>query len=397
MTVEDRAIAGRYDLVELVGSGGMADVHRATDRVLRRDVAVKLLRATASGTTERARFADEARTLATLNHPGLVTILDAGIEDEHPYLVMELVDGPTLGKHLRANGPLDSGSVRNLGSQLAEALAYAHARGVVHRDVKPGNILLRPDGRTVLTDFGIARLVADTDHHTRTGEVIGSPAYLAPEQVNGALPGTAVDVYSLGLVLLEALTGTRAYPGSPVEAAIARLTTPPAIPMSLDRDLRHLLVTMTALTPDDRPSAAEVADALDRGEVSGAAATLVHQGPVLPVRRASRRANRRSSRRRTGLVAAAVLVAVVLAGAGLAQLRPGRVEATPTGTPTATPSPSPTPTARAAVATTPAPAVPRRTAPTRTTMAPAGGSGPKAGKSAQHKQAKGKGRGHPKK
>ncbi len=265
MTVTGARVLGdRYELGDLVGTGGMADVFRATDPVLDRVVAIKLLRSSSSSDgEERARFAAEARTLAALDHPGLVTLLDAGILDEHPYLVMQLIDGPSLAHVIRTSGPLDPARVAALGGQIAEALAYAHQSGVVHRDVKPGNILIAAGDRALLTDFGIARLLGDDAGHTRTGDTIGSPAYLSPEQVRGTPLTQAVDVYSLGLVLLESLTGNRAYPGTPVEAAIARLSAAPAIPTSLNADWRELLVAMTLDDPAERPSALEVAATLN--------------------------------------------------------------------------------------------------------------------------------------
>ncbi|MCW2797677.1 serine/threonine-protein kinase [Nocardioides sp.] len=251
-------LAGRYDLQEVIGRGGMADVYRAADRVLSRAVAIKVLRESAENDTDRARFTSEARTLAGLSHSGLVMVLDAGISAERPFLVMELVVGPTLSEALAA-GPMDSEQVGAIGTQIADALAYAHAQGVVHRDVKPGNVLLDVAGRVKLADFGIARLIGDTVRHTRTGHAIGTAAYLAPEQVTGGDVRGAADVYSLGLVLLEALTGERAYPGPPTEAALARLSRAPDVPESLPGAWRSLLTAMTALAPSDRPTAGEAA------------------------------------------------------------------------------------------------------------------------------------------
>ncbi len=270
----------RYLLADVLGRGGMADVYRATDQLLSRAVAIKVLRDTAESESDRQRFTAEARTLAGLNHPGLVMVLDAGITAEQPYLVMELVEGPTLAQSC-AGTALDVVRVGEIGAQLADALAYAHAQGVVHRDVKPGNVLLGAHGRVKLADFGIARLIGDTVRHTKTGHAIGTPAYLAPEQVRGDEITPAVDVYSLGLVLLEALTGERAYPGSPTEAALVRLHKPPYIPEHLSEHWRRLLTAMTAIEPAGRPTAAEVASALRTGATGPEpAATQVLSQPV---------------------------------------------------------------------------------------------------------------------
>jgi serine/threonine protein kinase len=171
------------------------------------------------------------------------------------------VHGPSLAECC-AGQALDPERMASIGVQVAEALAYAHGAGVVHRDVKPGNVLLGSDGRVRLSDFGIARLVGDTARHTRTGTTIGSPAYLSPEQVRGEEVTTAADVYSLGLVLLEALTGRRVYTGPATEAALARLSTPPEVPGDLPEGWRGLLAQMTALEADRRPTAGEVAGRL---------------------------------------------------------------------------------------------------------------------------------------
>ena len=251
---ETPVLADRYRLDEILGRGGMAEVWRATDPVLDRAVAVKLLRDTTDDESDRLRFTAEARTLARLNHPGLVMLLDAGINAERPYLVLELVEGRTLDQECGGR-PTDPARVAEIGAELAAALAYAHGAGVIHRDVKPANVLLGHDGRIKLADFGIARLIGETVRHTRTGQAIGTAAYLSPEQVRGEDVTVATDVYSLGLLLLEALTGERAYPGTPTEAALARLSRQPEIPDSLPADWVQLLTGMTALDPVERPTA----------------------------------------------------------------------------------------------------------------------------------------------
>jgi len=251
-------LADRYELGDVLGRGGMAEVYRGFDRLLGREVAIKVLRDDAGDAAARARFDSEARTLARLSHSGLVTVLDAGFASRRPFLVMELVDGPSLA-HVIARGPLDLESVGSVGLQIAQALAYAHGAGVVHRDVKPGNVLLGGDGRVKLADFGIARLVGETVRHTQTGMTIGTAAFLAPEQVQGQDVTGAADVYSLALVLLEAVTGERVFPGTPTEAALARLHRQPDIPDELPAMWRLLLARMTALDPAERATADQVA------------------------------------------------------------------------------------------------------------------------------------------
>jgi eukaryotic-like serine/threonine-protein kinase len=245
-------IGTRYEVLSLLASGGMADVYVARDVELRRRVAVKVLRDT-GGT---ARFRAEARTLARLRHPSLVAVLDLGEDDGRPYLVLELVDGTTLAQRVR--GGLDPGEVARIAEQVAGALAYVHAAGVVHRDVSPANVLLSHDGRAHLADFGIARLVEDHPTMTLAGETLGTVPYLAPEQVSSQPVGPPADVYSLGLVLLEALTGERAFAGSVDETAVARLHRDPAVPPTLPAAWRELLTAMTAREPAARPSAADV-------------------------------------------------------------------------------------------------------------------------------------------
>ena len=261
----DQVLLDRYELDEPLGRGGMATVYRAFDRQLGRHVAVKLF---APGTaTDDARRRGEATLLARLNHPSLVALHDAHLaapDDSTPsFLVMELVDGPDLRTRLE-EGRLPAEWVASLAVDIAEALVAVHAVDMVHRDLKPANILLSPSpipGRppsAKLTDFGIAHLVG-AERLTTVGTVIGTAAYLSPEQAAGGDPDASSDVYALGLVLLEALTGRRTYPGSPVESVVARASRDPRIPSSLPAEWQQLLAGMTARDPAERPTSMEVA------------------------------------------------------------------------------------------------------------------------------------------
>lgn len=277
-------LGDRYRLGALLASGGMADVYRATDEALEREVAVKVLRQIAGGDDAQARFVHEARLLAGLSHTGLVTVLDAGFEDERPFLVMELVEGRTF-EQLCAGRPCDEQVVEDVGAQIAQALSFVHGRGIVHRDVKPANVLIGADGRVKLADFGIARLAGRDAEFTRTGFIMGTVRYVSPEQVRGAELTGAADVYSLGLVLLEALTGKREYGGTDLEAVQERLRRPPRLLAEVSPRWAALLGAMTALDPADRPSAAEVAERLRSATTEPVAATRrLPPAPATPPR-----------------------------------------------------------------------------------------------------------------
>jgi eukaryotic-like serine/threonine-protein kinase len=261
--VPPEVLDGRYRLDQLIGRGGMGAVYRALDLRLGRSVAIKMLRET--GGTNEERFEAEVRMLARFSHPNLVGLLDAGESGGRQYLVMELIDGPTLAHRLQS-GALSVGETAAIGSGIAGALAYVHGAGIVHRDVKPANVLLDRWGNARLADFGIARLV-DTTGLTATGRTLGTPAYLAPEQVAGSSVGPAVDVYALGLLLIECISGHRAFEGTAIEIATVRLHRAPTIPVGLDAGWQRVLGSMTEIDPKDRPPAAEAAAFL--GERAG--------------------------------------------------------------------------------------------------------------------------------
>ena len=268
----ERVFGGRYRVTGTLGHGGMASVYRAVDEQLGREVAVKVFRIGAVDHGERARAEAEIQTLAALRSPSLVTLYDAALDDVDgdSYLVMELVPGSDLDTRLR-EGPLDTTTTARMGAQVAEGLAAVHAQGIVHRDVKPANVLLESDGEHVkLADFGIA-LLRDAARVTGTGTVIGTAAYIAPEQVLGREITGQADVYALGLMLLQSLTGTRPFPGTAVESATARLTRGPEIDQHLPTAWRTLLHVMTAQDPAERPTAAEAARRLRALERDGSA------------------------------------------------------------------------------------------------------------------------------
>ena len=275
----------RFRIEAVLGTGGMATVYRALDESLGRTVALKVFRTDLAAADDVRRQRDEIQLLASLNAPGLVTLFDAiaeGVDGGHgrAYLVLEFVDGQDLRTRL-LGGTLASALVATIGADVAEALAYIHSRGVVHRDVKPANILLPHEGgghtgpRAKLTDFGIARIVDDA-HLTATGTIIGTASYLSPEQSLGGPIAAESDVYSLGLVLLECLTGERAFPGTALETVSARLARDPYIPPTLGADWLRVLTAMTKRRPEDRIDAATAATRLGvlaRAETAAPTAT----------------------------------------------------------------------------------------------------------------------------
>jgi serine/threonine protein kinase len=301
----DELLAGRYRPLQVLGTGGMARVFLAEDQRLGRRVAVKRLHADSPEDTAR-RFEREARLGASLNHPNLVSVYDVDTDGESVLIVMEYVEGPTLSQEVES-GPLAPARVADIVGQVAGALDQVHAQGIVHRDVKPANILLRPDGMAKLADLGIA-LAAETTQITVSGTVLGTAAYMAPEQLDGSDVGPAADIYSLAAVAFEALSGRKARQGtSPMEVAHRVVNDPPP-------DLR-------AAWPDAPPAAAaaltrgmamEPADRQHRaGELAGElrAALAAAEDDRVPL------LTQRTRRRWPAYAAALVALCLIAAGA----------------------------------------------------------------------------------
>ena len=366
-------LGGRYTLGSVIAAGGMGVVWEATDVVLQRPVAVKIVRPPApEDDAFIERFRDEARGSASLHHPNIAAVFDYGEEDGTAYLVLELVPGRTVSELVRDNPRgMPADDVRSILGQAALALSVAHEAGVVHRDVKPANIIVTPEGQAKLTDFGIARL-GDGSGHTMTGEVLGTPEYISPEQALGEPATAASDIYSLGIVTYEMLTGRRPFDqGSPVATALAQVNDPPpALPEAVPADLRAVVEASLAKTPADRPvDARAIAEAVGVSVGVLPAADPTRSLPVtLPTRAATRRASatarRRSgdpvSRPRWAWLAVPAVALVTWAAFALGSVVDG-------SSPTATPSKQASTSAPAPSSSSPTATTPTRTTPTRTT------------------------------
>ncbi|MFQ6172484.1 serine/threonine-protein kinase [Oryzobacter sp. R7] len=285
MSNEQRRLAGRYVLGSPIGRGGMGEVWRATDTVLHREVAVKTIDLrSVPDESGAARFDREARATAGINHPGIVTVHDSGVEDDTAFLVMELLPGPSLAERLR-EGPLPVEEVVSVGEQVARALDAAHARGLVHRDIKPGNIAYADDGRIRVLDFGITQLgeaAAGNQALTATHTVMGTAEYLAPEQALGGRVDGRADLYALGCVLFALLAGKPPFSGpTPVATMMMHANDPVPDVRTLRPEtpgwLADVVTSLLAKDPADRPTgAAAVAAALaDREAVAGAATSVL--------------------------------------------------------------------------------------------------------------------------
>jgi serine/threonine-protein kinase len=262
LTLAGAVLGGRYVLDQQIGSGGYSEVWHATDTVLHRPVAVKLLHPRYAKRSEvLVRFQAEARHAGSLAHENIARVYDYGepADGQLPYLVMELVNGPSLEAML-TRGPLDARRTMDVIAQAAAGLQAAHAAGLIHRDVKPANLLLTPGGIVKVTDFGIAHTVSSA-RVTATGELVGTPGYLAPERVVGEQATSASDLYALGMVAYECLSGAPPFTGPPLEVALAHrdLALPP-LPPSVAADVGAFVMQLTAKDPAWRPdSAADVA------------------------------------------------------------------------------------------------------------------------------------------
>jgi serine/threonine-protein kinase len=302
--VNDHLLGGRYRLSGRIAVGGMGEVWRGTDELLARPVAVKLLSA-AHATDEafRARFRAEARYAASLSHPGIAQVFDYGetSDDEAgpselpsggAYLVMELVPGEPLSAVISQHERLSPGATLSIVGQAADALAAAHEAGIVHRDIKPGNLLVTADGTTKITDFGIARALwaSQASHLTQTGMVMGTASYVSPEQATGGTITSASDLYSLGVVAYECLTGHPPFSAeTPVAIAVAHMHRPvPPLPSDVPAPLAELVLAMLAKQPEDRPESARWVASRARQLRGGlptspdlAVATTAAAGPIM--------------------------------------------------------------------------------------------------------------------
>jgi serine/threonine protein kinase len=335
-------IAERYQLEEVVGTGGMSTVYRARDELLERHVALKLLHPHYADDEEYVeRFRREARSVAQLSHPHIVTVIDRGEDNGQQYIVFEYIDGENLKQLVERAGPLPTRRAVELALEIADALGFAHEHGLVHRDVKPQNVLITPDGDAKVTDFGIARSL-DVEHGvTQTGTVLGTSNYLSPEQASGKVTTASTDVYSLGVVVYELLTGEVPFPGENfVAVAMKHINEPSpdllerrpdaplrlaaAVDRALEKDPDRRFATMDEFAGELRQCLAEL-DSPDE------ARTFIAPSPVL---RESRPHRVRPARSRVPLYAVLALLAIGAIVAGVLALggSKGKTHAPPAAT-----------------------------------------------------------------
>jgi serine/threonine-protein kinase len=334
----NEVIADRYELEELVGAGGMSSVYKARDRLLERNVALKVLHPHYSDDAEYVeRFRREARSVAQLSHPHIVTVIDRGEDGGQQFIVFEFIDGENLKQLIGRIGPLPVRRAVELALEIADALAFAHDHGLVHRDVKPQNVLLTPDGDAKVTDFGIARSLDVEQGVTQTGTVLGTSNYLSPEQASGQPVTPATDVYSLGVVLYELLTGEVPFPGENfVAVAMKHINEPPpdltaqrpdvplrlvaAVERALEKDPSRRFQSMGAFASELRQCLVEMASADEERTFIATSPEPTSPVPMSPVLEQSRPHRVRATRRRWPLVALVLLVASAATVAGILAL-----------------------------------------------------------------------------
>jgi hypothetical protein len=327
VTQQPSRIAGRYVVLEEIGRGGMGIVWLAEDRTIGRRVAIKQLHVPAGVPPEEravfeARVLREARAAGRLNDPGIVTVHDVVQEDGDTYIVMELIEAPTLSDLVTRGGPPPPDTVARLAEQLLAALEAAHAAGVVHRDVKPSNIMVLPNGRVKLTDFGIAQSAGDT-RLTTSGAIVGSPSYIAPERLRGDETDARSDLWALGAVLFYAVEGHSPFERPTAAATIAAVLSDPPGLVRCHGALASVITGLLDTSPDARPTPAEIRARLARGTRTSPTRTFDRP--------------RRAGTKIAWRVAAAVaLVAAILAGILLWNANDGKVEAGPGGAPSET-------------------------------------------------------------
>ena len=332
--MSDYLLAGRYRLTDRIATGGMGEVWRGEDELLNREVAVKLLPTGRAGDESfLARFRAEARYAASLSHPGIARVYDYGESSEFggAYLIMELVNGDPLSAILARAGRLSADATLDIVSQAARALDAAHQAGIVHRDIKPGNLLVTAGGTTKITDFGIATAVAaaQASHLTETGMVMGTAMYVSPEQATGAPVDAASDIYSLGVVAYECLAGHPPFTASePLAIAFAHKHEPvPPLPADVPEPVAALVYHMLAKTPEERP--VNVRAVADRADMLRDALALGETAQAADYQAADYQAADYAGRTRADMPAAAT--GALLGGEAVTGGRPGRRAGGPAG------------------------------------------------------------------
>ncbi|MDY4143655.1 MAG: protein kinase [Oscillospiraceae bacterium] len=312
-----RILDDRYEIIELIGSGGMANVYKALCHRLNRYDAVKIMRdETAANTELRRRFCAESQAVAMLSHPNIVSVYDVSHSDDVEYIVMELIEGITLKQYLQKKSVLEPAEVLDFTTQIAKALEHAHSKGIIHRDIKPQNIMLLKDGMIKVADFGIASLESDIEENN--GEAVGSVHYIAPEQARGQAPDARSDIYSLGIVMYEMLTGKLPYIGaSDVEVAVKHMNTDPVSPRELVPDIPEELerICLKAMNSDmDKryQTASELLADLEQYKAQSLAAHVLEDSEAVLIDSDDQLQRRKKSRRSRKIALSSGILAVLL-------------------------------------------------------------------------------------